>query len=469
MISLSVLDYVVVALFVLLVICVGYMGRGPSIRDAQGYLLAGRRVTLPAFVATLVATWYGGILGVGEYAHQYGISTWFTLGLPYYLYALVFAFFLAHRVRNSGAVSIPMALDRRFGRPAALVGAVLVFLMANPAPYVLMQGELLQIVMQIPLLPAMVAGVILSVIYLYRGGLSADVRVNVVQFAAMFIGFGALMPFLFKQHGLSWLPAHLPPHALTWHGCNDIAYIAAWYFIAAQTLVDPGFHQRCASAQSARVARRGILWSLVCWAVFDFMTITAGLYSRALLGPLERPTLAYPLLGERLLPAGLLGLFVVGMLATVMSSVVSYSFLAASTFGHDITARLREPEDSRGAIDRTRLGLTVVTILACILAYSVRSVVQLWYLLGSAFIPGLLPALWTAYFTDLKIPGWMTACVMLAATLLSGVWIASGVISGGLSEPTYPWNVPPIYPGLLVGCACMTWLYWRGRSRRPER
>src|SRR5207249_12267570 len=43
---------------------------------AVEYLVAGRRVTLPAFVATVVATWYGGILGVGEYSYRYGISNW---------------------------------------------------------------------------------------------------------------------------------------------------------------------------------------------------------------------------------------------------------------------------------------------------------------------------------------------------------------------------------------------------------
>ena len=44
-----------------------YIGWSVS-RRAQGaeqFLLAGRRLTLPLFVGSLVATWYGGILGVG--------------------------------------------------------------------------------------------------------------------------------------------------------------------------------------------------------------------------------------------------------------------------------------------------------------------------------------------------------------------------------------------------------------------
>ena len=54
---------------------------------AVEYLVAGRRLTLPAFVATLVSTWYGGILGVGEYAWRHGLSNWLVFGVPYYLYA----------------------------------------------------------------------------------------------------------------------------------------------------------------------------------------------------------------------------------------------------------------------------------------------------------------------------------------------------------------------------------------------
>ena len=42
------------------------LARGRPSGGGMDYLLAGRRLTLPAFVATLVTTWYGGILGVGE-------------------------------------------------------------------------------------------------------------------------------------------------------------------------------------------------------------------------------------------------------------------------------------------------------------------------------------------------------------------------------------------------------------------
>jgi SSS family solute:Na+ symporter len=91
-------------------------------------LLAGRTVTLPAFVATLVSTWYGGILGIGEYAYLNGISNWVLFGLPYYFFALLFALFLAKRVRASRLVTIPDKLYQTYDLKTSLLGGLLTFL-----------------------------------------------------------------------------------------------------------------------------------------------------------------------------------------------------------------------------------------------------------------------------------------------------------------------------------------------------
>ena len=76
-------------------------------RSAVEYLLAGRSLTVPVFVMTLVSTWYGGILGVGEFTYSVGIATWVMQGVPYYIFAILFAFLLAGRIRSSGGATIP--------------------------------------------------------------------------------------------------------------------------------------------------------------------------------------------------------------------------------------------------------------------------------------------------------------------------------------------------------------------------
>jgi len=307
-------DVAVLVLYLLAVLWVGFAARRHLREgDAVGYLVAGRAVSLPAFVATLVATWYGGILGVGEFSYSYGVSNWVVFGLPYYVFALLFAWLLAPRVREAALFTIPDRLYGIYGRVCGLFGSLLTFCMTTPAPYTLILGVLFQLLFGGNLLLWLVVGTVLSTVYLYRGGLQADVRVNVLEFLMMFGGFAIILPYLVTQYGgLEFLRQRLPPLHLTWHGGNSVQYIVVWFFIALWTLIDPGFHQRCYAAKSPQVARWGIVVSVCCWFVFDLLTTSSGLYARAILGDsLQDPKFAYPVLAERVLPPVAKGIFCV--------------------------------------------------------------------------------------------------------------------------------------------------------------
>jgi SSS family solute:Na+ symporter len=139
-------DVAVLVLYLLAVLWVGFAARRHLREgDAVGYLVAGRTVSLPAFVATLVATWYGGILGVGEFSYSYGVSNWVVFGLPYYVFALLFAWLLAPRVREAALFTIPDRLYGIYGRACGLFGSLLTFCMTTPAPYTLILGVLFQL------------------------------------------------------------------------------------------------------------------------------------------------------------------------------------------------------------------------------------------------------------------------------------------------------------------------------------
>ena len=321
-------------------------GDGPGGNErAQGhaadFMLAGRSLTLPVFVATLVSTWYGGILGTGEYSYSYGLASWVIFGAPYYLFALIFALFLAGQVRATGLMTIPDKLAHHYGPATALLGAVLVFLLVTPAPYLLMLGVLMQLIFGLPLAWTILLATLASILYLIKGGFRSDVKVNVVEFLLMFLGFFLVVGFAGARYGgVAFLRHHLPPRHLTWSGGNPPQYILVWFFIALWTLVDPGFHQRCYAARDGATARRGILVSILFWMLFDFLTTSAGLYARALLPGLEAPIFSYPLLAEHLLPPAAKGIFFIGLLATIMSTLSSYTFIGGMTIGNDVAGRL---------------------------------------------------------------------------------------------------------------------------------
>jgi SSS family solute:Na+ symporter len=302
-ISFVIEDYILILLYFIVVLYIGFRSRrrGPNV--VEEYLLAGRSLTLPVFVATLVSTWYGGILGVGEFTYRHGISAWLVLGLPYYIFGFIFAFLLAGKIHRTKLYTIPDRLEQIYDRKTSMLGTILTLILVTPAPYFLMIGVMIQMAFGFDLKLSMVIGTVLSISYLFTGGFRSDVRTDIFEFFLMFIGFSLIIPFSgAKFGGIDFIRSNTPDINLSITGGNSIQYIVVWYFIALWTLVDPGFYQRCYAARSEGVARYGILISIFFWFLFDAMTITAGLYARAVLPELDQPVMAYPALAEVVLP-----------------------------------------------------------------------------------------------------------------------------------------------------------------------
>ena len=137
----------------------------------------------------------------------------------------------------------------------------------------------------------------------------------------------------------------LPAGHLQWDGGLGFQAIAVWYFIALATLVEPAFYQRCYAARDEKTAKWGIAAAIVFWICFDFLTTTAGLYARALMPNLDDPVQAFPALAQLVLPSFWQGVFTVGLLATIMSTVDSYAFIGSITLGRDLIGRWRGLEE----------------------------------------------------------------------------------------------------------------------------
>jgi len=470
MIHLAPIDQLLIVVYLAAVVAIGvFAGRGRAHGNAVEFLLAGRSLTTPVFVMTLVSTWYGGILGVGEFSYRYGLSNWVIQGIPYYLFSAIFAFLLARRIRASNLITIPDKLEQAYGKPAALLGAFLTFLLMTPAPYVLMLAVLLQMVTGWSLLVCLLTGTAAATGYLVISGFRSDVQTDVFEFFLMFLGFAVILPYAYARFGgMEFLEASLPPLHLTWHGGNSMQFIAVWFLIALWTLVDPSFHQRCYAASSGRVARNGILISIGFWFIFDAMTAFAGLYARAALPSIEQPMMAYPLLAERVLPAGVKGLFYIGMLATIMSTLNTLTFVSGTTLGRDLLGRLWRGRRRGGLaatlhtgvethgppMDKdtqlTRWGLLVSALFSVVLALLVPSVIKLWYTIGTVLVPGLLVPLVTSYFDRLRVSGHYALSAMLAAWLTSLAWLGAGWTQELGATDRYPFGIEPMLPGLAV-------------------
>jgi len=448
MISLASTDLLIILLFFASILFIGfYTGRKTGI-DADDYLLSGRKVGLFLFVLTNVSTWYGGILGVGEFTYRYGIVSWFTQGFPYYIFALLFALFFAKKIRKASLFTIPDKLTEVYGKKIGLLSAIIVFILVSPAPYLLMSASLLSLLLDINIVLSLFISLIISVAYLIKGGFRANVYADALQFFVMFIGFILIVIFSAGSFGsVEFLSSSLPENHLYVTGGMSPTFIIIWFLIALWTFSDPGFHQRCYAAKTGNTAVKGIVISIFFWALFDFLTTATGLFSKAVLPGLENPVLAFPLLAEEVLPVGLKGVFYASLFATILSTLNSFLFLSGTTIGRDLIFRLNPQHNDKKLKSYTIIGLIISGLLAIILAYLIPSVIEIWYTIGSLFIPAIILPVISAYYPKIRIDNKFILIEMITALVTSTTWY---FVRGEFAATPIINAVEPMLVGLLA-------------------
>ncbi len=451
MASFSVLDVIIIFIFFSVVLLIGFLPKKEKKGDTLEYLLSGRRVGLFLFVMTNVSSWYGGILGVGEFTYRYGLLSWFTQGLPYYIFAILFAFLFAKKIRNATLYTIPDKLEKVFGRQVGFFSSILVFVLVSPAPYILMVANLFMMIFNLQLLPALILSVLLSSMYLLRGGYKTDLYTDVFQFFVMFAGFFMLLFISIKSYGgIDFLVQKLPPAHLKLTSNVSPVYIIVWFLIALWTFADPGFHQRCYAARDGKTAYHGILISVFFWMLFDFLTTSTGLFARATLPDLANPVQAFPMYAEKVLGSGTKGIFYAAMFATIMSTLNSFIFLSATTFGRDFIFKFKNEKTEKNIPLYTRIGIIFSAIAAIIFAYYVPSVISLWYIIGSICIPGIVLLVVGAYYDKWKVSGSFALIELIGSVLVSIIWF----LVRNNFEGTILSEVEPMIAGLLFA-ACV--------------
>lgn len=464
--EISIIDYSIIIVYFVILFVIGYFVK-KRIHNLDDYFLAGRRLTLPIFVATLVSTWYGGLLGVGELSFSYGFVNWIVSGFFWYLVYLFFAFFLANRIRRSKLYTIPDQLERFYDKKSRFLGAIFNFIMVSPAPYILSLGIIFNFLFGLELWISVLFVALVMIFYTVRGGFVGVVYTDVIQFILMMIGVAMIIPLaVYTYGGFDFLTSALsnPELALgyfdttrhlTLTGTQTTQWILIWGFIAFWTLADPGFYQRCYAAKDDKIPKKGILVSIGFWLLFDICTTFTGIYavaaSQAGLLEVESALTSYLSIAGALLPVGLLGLFLTGLIATVMSTADSFTFLGAMNISHDLYKNIFKKDATEKQVMRvTKIGIIITIGFAIVLSLYFDSIVDMWYYIGTIGISAMIIPILVGFFYKGKKSPLAAILSMIAGSVTALIWVIYGFLNAEYGWPVYIAGVEPMYPGLLA-------------------
>ncbi|MET7436944.1 sodium:solute symporter family protein [Streptomyces sp. NPDC005496] len=439
------LDYAILAIYFVVVLGIGFAARR-SVKTSLDFFLSGR--SLPAWVTGLafVAANLGAteILGMAATGAQYGVAVvhWYWIGaIPamVFLGLVMMPFYYGSKVR-----SVPEFLLQRFDRSAHLLSSVLfafaAVLIAGVNLYAL--AIVVEALLGWPQWVAIVVAGFFVLAYITFGGLSSAIYNEVLQF---FVILAALIPLsvlglkkvggwdglsdsLTKSHGDNFLSAwggtgigDANPLGANWLtivlGLGFVLSFGYWTTNFAEV-------QRALSAKNLSAAQRTPLIAAFPKIFIVFLVMIPGLVAAVLVpkigtgGSDLQYNDAIPYLMQELLPNGVLGVAVTGLLAAFMAGMAANVSSFNTVFTTDIWQRYVVKDREDGYYVKFGRLITAIGVLASI---------------GTAFIASSFSNIMSylqTLFSFFNVPMFVVFIIGMfwkRASVKSGVW---GLVAG---------------------------------------
>ena len=397
-------DYAIVAIYFAFVLGIGWAARS-RVFSSIDFFLSGR--SLPAWVTGLafISANLGAveIIGMSANGVQYGFQTmhYFWVGaIPamVFLGIVMMPFYYGSKVR-----SVPEFMLKRFGPGAHLVNAIsfAVAQLLIAGVNLLLLAKIVEALLGWSLWVTLLVAAVIVLSYITLGGLSAAIYNEVLQF---FVIVAALLPLtligLHTVGGWSGLKEKVASesHFHTWPG-TDISGFDNPVVSAVGIVFGLGFVlsfgywttnfvevQRAMASESLSAARKTPIIGAFPKMFIPFLVVLPGMVASVsvaeLMGnnPTARPNDAILLLMRDLLPNGLLGIAIAGLLASFMAGMAANISAFNTVISYDIwqTYVVKNRDDAYylnfGRI--ATVGATLIAVFTALIAQNFGNVMD---------------------------------------------------------------------------------------------
>ena len=381
-------DYIVVGFYFILVFIIAfYSGSKKSENGAAAdYFLGGRNLGWFVIGASLFASNIGsehlvGLAGQGAAGELVAGQFELLAALILILLGWVFVPFYL----RSGVFTMPEFLEKRYNgwaRTYLSYVSIVAYVLTKISVTIFAGAIVFTALLGINFWTGAIVIVVATGIYTVFGGFKAVVYTDLMQMFVLVGGSIVLTIFGLRElGGVEELVAHTTPeHWSLWRPASDTSYpwtgimfgapiLGVWYWCTDQFIV-----QRVLAAKDIDTARKGALFGgyMKLLPIFIFMLPGVIAYALAQKNP-ELLTFvvdgetqydaALPLMVKTVLPAGLRGLVVAGLLAALMSSLSSVFNSCSTLITFDVYKKYRPQATDKELVNAGRISTVVLVAL----------------------------------------------------------------------------------------------------------
>ncbi len=337
------------------------------------------------------------IVGLAGAAYTTGIVNsvyeWMS-GLPLIIAALIFI----PLYLRSQITTIPEFLQLRFDRRSQkFFSVVTIFstIMIETAGALYAGSLVLQtffpdlVMWQTSLVLAIIAG-----IYTAGGGLKAVVYTDAIQAVILIIGCSIITWILFGKLDYDWsrVVASAPEghfsvvqpiddEGLPWPGLlMGVPFLGFWYWSTNQYIF-----QRVLGARDMKQARWGVVFAGFLKIIPLFIMVIPGAMAISLFPNIANGDAVFPTLVTKVLPVGLVGLVLAGVISAIMSSVDSALNSSSTLLVIDFIKPRKKEITEKEVVKYGRISTLIFMVIAALWAPQIQNFTGLWDYLQQMF------------------------------------------------------------------------------------
>jgi solute:Na+ symporter, SSS family len=404
------LDLIVMAVFAALILAIGMAFTRMSSKNSQSFFEAGGETPwwingLSLFISYFSA---GTFVVWGSIAYKAGFVA-NGIQLTMVLGGLIVAWFIAKKWKRTGALTAAEYIGKRFNTQTQQFYTFLIMLhgLFTTASVLYPVGKMVSVAtpLSLEMCIIIIGGII--VLYTSAGGLWAVLVTDVVQFVILTCAVLIVIPMAFTEiNGVSGFIQNAPQGFFNFSN-DDFPIGFLFVFMLYQTAYIGGnwaYVQRYTSVSTEKNAQKVAYLFAGLYFISPFIWMLPPMIYRIInpnLAGLE-PEGAYMMLCQKVLPAGLIGLVLSGMISATASKANTTINLVATVFANDVYKKVFQPQASEKTLIFAARVFTVLfgalTIWIAILVPKVGGIVEM--VLSTASIAGgalFVPIIWSLY------------------------------------------------------------------------
>ena len=432
-------NFLLIGLYFLIVLAIGWWAGKKETTD--DFAIASRKVNFLRSTSSMFAVLGGVVLaGQATLAFTLGVGAmWLWIGLALGMIVMGLA---APKIKpiadKHNFLTIGEYFSKQWGRTNGVLAAAIVFLgfFSLLSAQFIVVGSVLGPFLNLSYSTVVLITGLIVLAYLLLGGYKAVIVTDLVQsilMIAVLLLLVSVVPFneiINDQMNLFEL---------------DVVSILIFVILGIATVVaSADLWQRVFSAQDVVTAKKATYASAALFLTFGFIITLIGIAAHGAF-PNGNPDEALFLGIFKLVPEQFIGLSIVLLLAAIMSTIDTESFLLSSIIAKDFLSKKKLKQEGLKKI--IRLSLVVVAAVAMFVAIFVSNILLILFGLISLIIT-ISPAVFGSLFWKLKDRAVLLSLIGGLATLV--VLLAMGAFSPDTSILTLPVAIVLLLIGQLI-------------------